>query len=377
MAKRDFYEILGVDRGADAESMKKAYRQMARKLHPDVNPGDPQAEARFKELSEAYQILSDPNKRAVYDRYGRDGLQGGGAGGGFGGFDDFGLGGFGDIFDMFFGGGARTRGGRTGPARGSDRRYDLEITFDEAAFGKEFDLEVPTLVDCDDCGGTGSASRSKRVTCRTCNGTGEFRQTRQTLFGTMINSQPCPACGATGKTVHDPCRVCGGIGKKRARKTVRVTVPAGVDTGQRLRLMGEGEEGRMGGPHGDLYVFITVREHEFFKRDGQDVFCEVPISMVQATLGDEIRIPTLYGFETLKIPPGTQPGAIFRLREKGFPHLRGRHKGDQHVMVKVQVPQKMDDKQRKSLEDFARLMGQDFKSPQIKFFDKMKNMFRQ
>ena len=372
--KRDYYKVLGVDRNADADTLKKAYRRMARKLHPDVNPGDPEAESRFKELGEAYQVLNDPNKRAVYDQYGHAGLEGGGGFGG-GGFDDFG---FGDIFDAFFGGGGRGRGRAQyrGPQRGADLRYDLEISFHDAAFGTDKDLRLPTLVDCEHCSGSGSRSGSPRVNCPSCGGTGQQRMQRQTLFGTVINTQTCTECQGTGKTVQDPCRHCGGTGRTQAEKTVRITIPPGVDNGSKLRLMGEGELGEPGATPGDLYVFIHVREHEFFKRDGQDVFCEIPISFVQAALGDTIQVPTLYGYEDLKIPSGTQSGAIFRLREMGFPHLRGRHKGDQHIMVKVQVPHKLNGKQKKALEEFAQVMGHDVKQPQLGFFKKIKDLFR-
>lgn len=373
MTKRDYYEILGVDRGADGETLKKAYRRMARQSHPDVNPGDAEAESRFKEINEAYQVLTDDKKRAAYDRYGHDGLQGGAGPG------DYGMGGFGDIFDIFFGGGGGRQGGRqTGPRRGADTRYDLEITYEQAAAGAEVEIEIPSSEDCGACKGTGSASASTPAKCARCNGAGELRQTRQTLFGTMVNSQTCPSCGGAGRTITDPCRECRGRGKKPISKTLRVGIPAGVDTGQRLRVTAEGGEGDPGAPRGDLYVFIILRDHEFFKRDGQDVFCEVPVSMIQATLGDEIKVPTLYGeYEKIKIHPGTQPGTIFRVRERGFPHLRGRHKGDQHVLVKVQVPNKLDSKQRKAFEEFGRLMGEEVSRPQDGFFGKMKSMFKQ
>ena len=368
--KRDYYDILGVGRGADEQTLKRAYRGMARKLHPDVNQDDPNAEAHFKELSEAYQVLSDPQKRAVYDRYGHEGLDG--AAGGGAGFGDFG---FGDIFDMFFGGSGQRGGRAAGPQRGADLRYDLLITYNEAAFGTDKDIEIPALADCDKCGGTGSASGAHPVKCSRCGGSGELRTQKQTFIGTVINTQTCPQCGGRGKSIPDPCPSCRGAGKKQTRKTVRINIPAGVDSGQKMRLMGEGEPGGLSGPSGDLYVFIFLQEHEFFKRDGQDVFCEVPISVVQASLGDEIEVPTLYGREKLKIPAGTQPGSVFRMREKGFPHLRGQHKGDQHVVVKVLVPTHLNAKQKQALDEFARLTGEDVKSPHKNFFDKMKDLF--
>lgn len=375
MEKRDYYDVLGVGRGADAATIKKAYRRLARQLHPDVNPGDPEAESRFKELGEAYSVLSDERKRGIYDQYGHAGLENGGAGGGFG-FSDFGFGGMDDIFDVFFGGGGRRRGRAAGPRRGSDLRYDLHISFHDAAFGTEADLRLPTLVDCETCNGTGSRSGATRTPCVQCGGAGQVRQQRQSLFGTVINTATCPRCGGAGSIIADPCNTCMGSGRQRSEKTVRITIPAGVETGQKLRLSGEGEAGEPGAPPGDLFVFIIVAQHEFFQRDGQDIFCEIPVSFVQAALGDEIKVPTLYGYEKLRIPAGTQPGAIFRLREKGFPHLRGHHRGDQHVRIKIEVPSKLNSKQKKALEEFAKVSGEDVKQPQQGFFDKIKDLFQ-
>jgi molecular chaperone DnaJ len=373
MQKRDYYDVLQVGRGAEAATIKKAYRRLARQLHPDVNPGDPDAETKFKELGEAYSVLSDDNKRALYDQYGHAGLEGS-AGGGFS--DGFGFGGMDDIFDVFFGGGRRGRR-PAGPRRGSDLRYDLHISFHDAAFGTEADLKLPSLVDCDKCGGTGSRSGAARSACVQCGGAGQVRQQRQSLFGTVINTATCPRCGGAGTIISDPCNTCMGSGRQKAEKNVRITIPAGVETGQKLRLSNEGERGEPGAPPGDLYVYIIVAEHEFFQRDGQDVFCEVPVSFVQAALGDEIKVPTLYGYETLRIPAGTQPGTIFRLREKGFPHLRGRHKGDQHVRIKIEVPNKLNSKQKKALEEFAKVSGSDLKQPQVGFFDRIKDLFQE
>lgn len=371
MVKRDYYEILGVDRNADADTLKKAYRRLARQLHPDVNPGDPEAESRFKELGEAYQALNDPQKRAVYDQFGHDGLNGGGFGGGGGfGFEDFG---FGDIFDAFFGRSTRAR--RPGPRRGADLRYQLDITFEQAAKGFDKDIEIPTLLACDTCEGTGSTSGKKPEACKRCGGTGEMRTTRQTIFGTMINTSACPSCGGAGRAVPDPCRRCNGSGRAEGTKTVRITIPAGVDTGQKLRLSNEGVPGETGAPPGDLYVIINLLPHTFFQRDGQDVVCEVPISFTQAALGAEFEVPTLYGPEKLRIPPGTQTATVFRLREKGFPHLRGYHKGDQHVFVRVQVPTKLNAKQKTLLDEFAKLGGEDTSAPQAGLFSKLKDIF--
>ncbi len=370
MAKRDYYEVLGVSRGATQDELKKAYRQLARKLHPDVNPNDAQAEEKFKEVSEAYQVLSDDQKRSVYDRYGHEGLSGRGQA------DDFGFGGFGDIFDMFFGGGGGGRGASRGPARGADLRYDIEISFFDAAFGKNAEIEIPSQVKCEKCGGTGSKSGAPPVKCSRCGGTGEFRQTKQTLFGQMVNVQTCPSCRGTGVEVADPCGECRGMGRVRGSRKLQISVPPGVETGQRLRLSSEGEYGERGGPRGDLFIVIHVMEHEFFKRDGQDVYCEVPISFTQAALGDEIEVPTLYGKQAIKIPAGTQTGAIFRMRGAGFPNLRGSHKGDQHVVVKVMVPEKLTANQKKLLKQFAEEGGEDLSHPQKRVFKKLKEIFK-
>ncbi len=375
MVKRDYYEILSVDRNATDAELKKAYRKMARKYHPDVNPGDETSEAKFKEVSEAYQVLCDQEKRSIYDRYGHEGLSGGGMGGGMG-FDDFGMGGFSDIFDVFFGGG----GGRSrqrGPSRGADLRYDLEITMRDAAFGADVEIEIPTMVDCAACNGSGSQSGAPPVHCPYCRGTGEIRQTRRTMFGQMVNVHPCPRCNGAGVMVDDPCPRCNGAGRVRGRKKVKVAVPAGVDTGQKLRLMGEGEPGDPGAPPGDLYVVIILKEHEIFKRDGQDVFCEIPISFTTAALGGDIEVPTLYGKEKIRIPAGTQTSQIFRLREKGFPHIRGKHKGDQHVVVKVVTPAKLNSKQKKLLREFALESGDSVTNPHKNIFEKVKDLLAQ
>lgn len=371
MDKKDYYELLGVSKSATKEDLKKAYRAQARKLHPDVNPGDSEAESKFKEVSEAYQVLNDDQKRSVYDRYGHAGLSGGG-----GGADDFGFGGFSDIFDAFFGGGTRSRSRPRGPARGADLRYDLEISLHDAAFGTEVNLDLPVHVECDNCGGTGSASKAFSTACQKCRGTGEVRQVRQSMLGQVVNVTTCPDCRGRGQVVKDPCRKCGATGMMRGEKKVKVTVPAGVDTGQQLRLMGEGEMGELGGPRGDLYVVMFVREHEFFKREGQDIICELPISITQAALGDDVEVPTLFGMEKLQIPAGTQTGMVFRLRERGLPHIRGRHKGDQHVLVKVMTPTKLNTKQKRLLKEFAAESGDTIHRPQKNFFEKIKDVLK-
>ena len=373
MEKQDYYELLEVPKTASTDEIKKSYRRLARKLHPDLNPGDAAAEERFKQISEAYQVLSDDNKRRQYDTFGHSGMNGAG-----GGFEDFGFSGFGDIFDMFFGGGGGARGGRRQPrpSRGADVRYDIEISFRDAAFGKDAEIEIPTIVDCEKCSGTGSASGSHPVTCSTCGGSGQVRQVSNTIFGQMQSVVTCPACRGAGRQVPDPCRACSGSGRVRAMKKVKISIPAGVDSGQKLRLVGEGEPGELGGPRGDLYVVVFVAEHEFFKRNGQDIFCEVPISFTQAALGDEIEVPTLRGPEKIDIPAGTQSGMVFRLREKGFPNLRGKSRGDQHVMVKVVVPKKLNSKQKKLLSEFAEAGGEELRRPQTGPLKKIIEMFK-
>ncbi len=376
MDKRDYYEVLGVSRNATSDEIKKAYRKLARKYHPDANPGDKDAEAKFKEISEAYVVLSDPEKRAGYDRFGHAGADGQGFGG-FEGFGDFG--GLGDIFEMFFGGGGRTRR-RTGPERGQDIRTDMEISLEEAAFGLEREVKVPRVETCGTCGGSGAAAGSKPKTCLACAGTGQVQFTQSTPFGRIVQSRTCDRCRGTGQVIEKPCPTCRGAGSVRKTRSIKVKVPPGVDNGSRLRLAGEGEAGTRGGPPGDLYVYIHVKQHKLFRREGDDLICEIPLSFVQAALGDEIDVPTLEGKEKLKIPEGTQPGTVFRIRGKGVPHLNGFGRGDQHVRVKVIIPGKLSEKQKELLREFARLgdgepvqgRGQ---AGDKSFFEKMKDAF--
>lgn len=358
MAKRDYYEVLGVPRGASEQEIKKAYRRLARQYHPDVNKDDPQAEEKFKEINEAYRVLSDPEARARYDQFGHAAFEQAGAGGGgdpFGGFGGFeGFGGFDDIFDMFFG---RTERRRAGPVRGADLRYDLEIDFEDAAFGTETEIEVPRIEVCPRCRGSRAEPGSPVRSCPHCGGSGEIRQVRQTAFGRFVNVQTCPSCRGEGKAIERPCAECRGAGTVHRIRRIKVKVPAGVDTGYRLRLAGEGEAGERGGPPGDLYVFITVRPHELFQRRGNDVVCEIPISFTQAALGDEIEVPTLDGRAKLKVPEGTQTGTRFRLRGKGIPDPRGYGRGDQFVEVRVVTPTRLTERQRELLKAFAEAGG--------------------
>ena len=368
MAKKDFYETLGVPKGASEDEIKKAYRKMARKHHPDLNKETQDAAAeKMKEVNEAYEILSDSSKRQQYDQFGHaafDPSQGGGQGGFGGGFSGGGFGGFEDIFDMF-GGGRRRQ--PNGPVVGDELRYDVELTFEEAAFGTTKKINLPRMENCDTCHGSGAAAGTHPETCPNCQGSGQVQQPVNTPFGRMMNVASCPRCSGTGKIIPTPCSTCKGKGKVRKNRNLEVKVPAGTDDGLRLRMSGEGEAGTRGGPPGDLYIYLNVKPHSLFQRDGNDVWCEVPLTMVKAALGSEIEVPTLDGKVSLTIPEGTQTGKVFRLKEKGIPRLRGTGRGDQYVRVKVIIPTKIDSKRRKLLEEFAELSG-DHVSPEEKSF---------
>ena len=325
MSKRDYYEVLGVSKTATQDELKKAYRKLARKYHPDLNKDNEEAAEKFKECNEAYSVLSDDQKRAQYDQFGHaafenGGMGGGGGFGGAGGFGGFGGSGMEDIFDMFFGGQGGRGGNRakSGPQRGADLRFDLEITFEEAAFGLEKEINLYRDETCDHCHGEGAEPGSKVESCPECNGTGYVRFTQNTMFGQMVNERPCSRCKGEGKIISEPCKECRGKGTVKRNKKLKVKIPAGVDNGSRLRVSGEGEAGAKGGPSGDLYVYLYVKPHKFFERDGTTVLCEVPINIVQATLGADIKVPTLDGQVTMKVPEGTQPGKILRLKGKVF-----------------------------------------------------------
>jgi len=361
--KRDYYEVLGVDRGVDGDTLKKAFRKLAMQYHPDRNPGDHTAEEKFKEASEAYEVLSDADKRARYDRFGHAGFQG--FEGGFGAVDFNDI--FGQIFGDIFGGGRRTGRQRN---RGADLRYNLELTFQEAAFGTEVTVKIPRPKRCEACEGTGSKTKQMR-TCPTCGGAGEVRFTQ----GFLAVARPCQHCGGTGQVVSDPCKTCRGSGKIDSVGELTVKIPPGVDTGTRVRLAGEGEIGEHGGPAGDLYVVVHVKDHPLFHREEYEVLCEVPITFVQATLGTMLDVPTLDGVVQMKVPEGTQSGKIFRLKGRGIPHLHGGGRGDQHVRVVVETPQNLSKKQREILEQFAEASGEDV-NPQAKsFFAKVRELF--
>ncbi|WP_394238736.1 molecular chaperone DnaJ [Pseudomonas anguilliseptica] len=372
MAKRDFYEVLGVERGASEAELKKAYRRLAMKYHPDRNPDDKASEEKFKEANEAYEVLSDAAKRSAYDQYGHAGVdpQMGGGGGGPGGanFSDI----FGDVFSDFFGGGGRG-GSRGGAQRGSDLRYTLELDLEEAVRGTTVTIRVPTLVNCKPCDGSGAKKGTTPVTCTTCGGIGQVRM-QQGFFSVQ---QTCPRCHGSGKMITDPCGSCHGHGRVEEHKTLSVKVPAGVDTGDRIRLSGEGEAGAMGGPAGDLYVVVNVREHAIFQRDGKHLYCEVPISFADAALGGELEVPTLDGRVKLKIPEGTQTGKMFRLRGKGVAPVRGGGAGDLMCKVAVETPVNLDKRQRELLDEFRKtLEGDSSHSPKANgWFEGVKRFF--
>ncbi len=343
MSKRDYYEILGVNRDASAAEIKKAYRRLAMKHHPDRNPGDSKSEELFKEASEAYEILADEEKRATYDRYGHEGLKGMGGGGGAGaGFGDV----FGDIFsDIFGGGGGRGRGGAR---RGSDLRYNLSITLEEAAFGKDVTIKIPRWDACSPCDGSGAKPGTEPKTCPTCHGVGQVRM-QQGFFSVQ---QTCPQCRGRGQIITEYCADCGGEGRQRSEKSLKVTIPAGVDSGDRIRLSGEGEAGDLGGPSGDLYVQIEVKQHSFFTREESDLICQVPIDFATAALGGDLEVPTLVGKARLQIPAETQSHKVFRLRGKGVKSVRGGATGDLLCQVVVETPVKLSKKQKELLEAF-------------------------
>jgi molecular chaperone DnaJ len=365
MAK-DYYELLGVHRNAGDAELKRVYRRLAHQYHPDKNQGDKASEDKFKEINEAYEVLSDPQKRAYYDQYGTaPGSQGGGAGGYGAGMGDI----FGDILGEFFGTG---RGGTRATA-GEDLRYNLKISFTDAAFGAATKIRVPRWERCPDCDGTGAKSKDKIVTCTACNGAGQVRMQQ----GFFSISRTCSRCGGEGKQITDPCGTCRGRKRVERERTLSIKVPAGVETGTTIRLSGEGEIGSYGGPPGDLYVYLMVEDHPLFQREGQDVICAIPVSFGQAALGTEIDVPTLVGNTKLKIPAGTQPGQTFRLKGKGFPYLRGSGIGDQVCRIVVEVPNKLTAKQKELLQEFEHLSGDNSTPITRGFFEKVKEIFEE
>lgn len=378
MPKRDYYEILGLNKDATTEEIKKAYRKLALKYHPDRNSSDSNAEKKFIEINEAYQVLSDKEKRARYDQFG--------SAEGFGGFDfrdfqgrgfsDFGN--FSDIVDSFFGTRTRSREDRVRPQRGANLRYNLEINFEDSAFGRETRIEVPHWETCPRCKGSRAEPGSSPQTCPDCNGTGEIRNTQSTLFGQFVNIQTCPRCGGEGKIINSICTNCKGTGKVKKNRIVKVKIPAGVDTGHRLRMGGMGEPGERGGPSGDLYIIIYVKPHKIFKRDGIDIMCNHSISFVKAALGGEITVPTLKEKARIKIPAGTQSNTIFRLKGRGMYKIGTKQRGNEYVKIIVETPKRMSNEQKKLLLEFAKLSGEELNTIGEKgIFDKIKNTLGQ
>ena len=361
--KRDYYEVLGVSRDASDSELKAAYRKLALKYHPDKNPGNQEAEDKFKEAAEAYEVLRDSQKRGIYDQFGHQGLEGSGFSG-FGGFEDI-FSSFGDIFEDFFGFGSGSRTGQNRRHRGSDLRYDLTLSFMDAVSGTETEINVDKLEACPVCEGSACEPGTYPENCNHCNGLGQVSRSQ----GFFTVRTACPQCRGTGQTIASPCKHCRGRGQIQASKIVSVKIPAGVDTGSRLRLTGEGEAGPMGSPPGDLYIFINVKPHNFFTRNNSDIICEIPISFVQAALGDEIKVPTLNGKKTLVIPKGTQPGDVFRFHNEGIPSLRNGSRGDQFIRVAIKTPTNLSKKQESLLKEFAKLESNSLSN-------KLKNIFK-
>ena len=377
--KRDYYEVLGVEKSASESDLKKAFRKQAKQYHPDINPGDKTAEAKFKEVNEAYDVLSDTQKRSKYDQFGHAGVDPNGFGGSYGGAG-FGVD-LGDIFDSFFGGGfgggfgGRSQRNKNAPQKGADLKYNLELTFEEAAFGVEKEISLNRHEKCTACDGSGAKEGTSVKTCPTCNGAGQVQVRQNTMFGQVSTVKTCDSCHGEGKIIANPCTRCSGSGKMKKVVKRKVKIPAGIDEGQSISLRGEGEPGLRGGPDGDLYVAIRVKRHPLFIRDGFDVICEMPITFVQAVLGSDVEVPTLDGKVKYVIPEGTQTGAVFRLKNKGVPYLRGNGRGDQFVKTVIEVPKKLNDKQKKALREFAELSGDEVHEQRKGFFDKMKESF--
>ncbi len=370
MTQRDYYEVLGVPKNASNDDLKFAFRRLARQYHPDVN-SEPDAEERFKEINEAYAVLSDAERRAAYDRYGHAGVRGPG------GTTDFTVdfSDFADIFgDLFgFGGFGRTsRRTRNAPRRGADLQYRLELSFEEAVFGVEKEIEITRDEVCATCQGSGAEPGTSPVRCSTCNGNGEVRQVRQTILGSMVQVSTCPTCNGSGETIASPCHTCQGRGLERRTRKKVVNIPAGVDNGTQIRLAGEGQPGVNGGPNGSLYVAVQVKSHKFFRRRDNDVLLDLDINIAQATLGAEVEIPTVDGKATLKIPGGTQPGKVLRMRGKGVPHLRSNGRGDQLVIVNVEIPTRLTNEQRRLFEQLAKSLGSDVRPQERSFLDWLK-----
>lgn len=368
VSKRDYYEVLGVEKNATKDEIKRAYRKLARKYHPDVNKSD-DAEEKFKEAKEAYEVLNNDQKRAQYDQFGHAGTQ---QGHGFGGAQDFS--GFGDIFDMFFGGGGRRD--PNAPQQGADLQYTMTLDFEEAIFGKETEISLPKDEECQTCHGSGAKPGTKPQTCSHCNGSGQLNMEQNTPFGRVVNRRVCHYCQGTGKIIPEKCATCHGEGKVKKQTKIKISIPAGIDEGQQIRISGKGEPGKNGGPPGDLFVIVHIKKHDYFQREGDHIFLELPITFTQAALGDEMEVPTVHGNVTFKIPAGTQTGKTFRLKGKGVPNVRGFGKGDQHVKIKVITPTKLTSRQKELLKEFNDIDGHDSVSGEDSFFNRFKKAFK-
>ncbi|MBS5164345.1 MAG: molecular chaperone DnaJ [Butyricicoccus pullicaecorum] len=377
--KRDYYDVLGVAKSASDDEIKKAHRKLAKKYHPDLNRDNPEAAEKFKELNEAYEVLSDKDKRARYDQFGFAGVdpnygagQGGGFGGGFGGFD---MGDLGDIFGSFFGGGS-SRSRRNAPQRGETIQQRVMLSFEEAAFGCEKEITINRTERCEECEGTGAEKGSSAETCSNCHGSGVVTQTQRTPLGMFQTQAACPNCRGTGKIIRKPCKKCSGTGKTRNSRTLKVKIPAGIDDGQSIQLRGQGNAGSNGGPSGDIIVTIGIRPHPIFTRDGNNVICEIPISFPQAALGDTLQVPTIDGKVEYTIPEGTQTGTVFRLRGKGIQNVNGRGRGDQYVRVNIEVPTRLTEHQKKLLRDFESSTTDENQAQRKSFWDKVKDVLK-
>lgn len=382
--KRDYYEVLGLAKGSSDDDIKKAYRTLAKQYHPDLNPNNKEAETKFKEIGEAYEILSDPQKKSRYDQYGHAGVDPSyGAGGSYGGAGGFGFEDLGDIFESFFGGGGggggfgfggstRTRNPNA-PIKGNDIRVTIALEFMEAVKGCRKTVSLNHLENCKECAGTGAQKGTTAETCTECNGTGQTRVSQRTPFGVVQTSKACAKCGGKGQVIKDPCKVCAGKGRVRITRSVEVNVPAGIDDGQSFIMRGEGDHGLNGGPPGDCVVTATVRSDALFERDGFDIWCEIPLTYAQATLGDEITVPTVDGKVSYTIPEGTQPGTVFRLRNKGVPYVNGRGRGEQYVRVVLEVPKNLTGKQKDALKNFESMISEKNYEKRKTFFDRIKN----
>ena len=380
--RRDLYEVLEIQKGASDEEIKKAYRKLAKKYHPDLNPGDKTAEEKMKEVNAAYEVLSDKEKKSRYDQFGWAGIDpnygaGAGGAGGFGGFGGFGGVDLGDIFGSMFGfGGSGGSQRQNGPMRGENVRVSVQLTFEEAAFGCEKEVSVNRVENCPDCSGTGAKKGTKAETCSVCHGTGQVMSQQRTPFGVFQSATPCRHCGGTGKVIKEPCDSCKGSGKVRKVRKIKVGIPAGIDDGQTVSVRGEGNRGTNGGPNGDVYVTVTVREHKLFKREGNDVILDMPISFVQACLGAKLVGPTLEGKVEYDLPEGTQTGTVFRLRGSGIKSINGRGKGDQYVRVYIETPKNLGKKEKEILREFEKECGDNRYENKRTFFDKVKDIFK-